>query len=291
MKQYGYLIGALSGLLWGVVSILYGFIDTTHKVFNILLPFTIDLLGLLVCGGYILFRYKSEIKLHKSMFIGLLSGMIGGPIGMLCYIYAIQNIGAEYSASISSTYPILCTLFFLLTKKESANSLKIIGILMATICSVLLGIGSGGSINYNNGIWFAVITALCWSTEIILSSNAMTHYNATFIYFFRQMGSVLGYGMVLMYLFYSQGVSLPTFDYNPWVMLGIIVFSILSYYLYYQAIYLIPPISALALNITYNIWTIIFSIILSGSIDSYIPILLCLGVSVGSLLTTIKTTK
>lgn len=295
MKKYGYLIGGLSGLFWGIVSILYGYIDTgDSQVLNVLLPFSIDFLGLLVVGSYVVLKYRSEFKFHKSFLVGILSGVIGGPMGMLSYIYAIQNIGAEYSAAISSTYPILCTLFFVFTKKEKLNNWRnILGVLLATICSILLGFVGGTSLEYQGGglIGLAVFTAICWATEIILSSHAMKHYNATIIYFARQLGSSLGYAMVLLYFLNHQFFSFSNIDWSIAVVLGIVIFSILSYFLYYQAIYYIPPISALALNITYNIWTILFTIILSGVVDNYLSLLLCIGISVGSLLTTIKKNK
>lgn len=294
MKKYGYLIGGLSGLFWGVVSILYGFIDTgDSQILNILLPFSIDFLGLIVAGSYVFVKYSSELKFHKSFLLGIISGIIGGPMGMLSYIYAIQNIGAEYSAAISSTYPILCTLFFVFAKKEKINNWTIFGVLLATICSILLGLIGSSALDYQGGgmIGLALFTAVCWATEIILSSHAMKHYNATIIYFARQLGSSLGYAMVLLYFIDNHIFVLSDIDWDIMIVVGIIIFSILSYFLYYQAIYYIPPISALALNITYNMWTILITIILSGVVDNYLSLLLCIGISAGSLLTTIKHNK
>ncbi|EFA28742.1 lic-1 protein B [Haemophilus influenzae HK1212] len=40
------------------------------------------------------------------------------------------------------------------------------------------------------------------------------------------------------------------------VISGVITFGALSYCCYYQAIYLLKPIKAMALNITYSIWAI-----------------------------------
>ena len=57
-----------------------------------------------------------------------------------------------------------------------------------------------------------------------------------------------------------------------WLILGVAVLGTLSYLNFYRAIDTIGPVKATALNISYAIWAIVFSILLGGA--EFNPILL-----------------
>ena len=75
------------------------------------------------------------------------------------------------------------------------------------------------------------------------------------VYFLRLSGSTLGYLLILLVLF-LQDFPVDLFDFSYAQISGVITFGALSYCCYYQAIYLLKPIKAMALNITYSIWAI-----------------------------------
>lgn len=287
MKKLGYILGLLSGLFWAITSILYGYFEASTFL-SISTVFFIDFLGFAISGMYLLFKQKKIDFQAKGLIFCFISGILGGPLGMLCYLSAIEQIGSIPTSSISITYPIFGTFFSFLFLKEKINKLGILGLVIAVICLILfVNIGSDEKSIYQQitilGFFFAFTTAISWGGEIISSSYAMRYYDGTVVYFFRQISSSIGYASILLYLLYSNDTHTSEINYT--ILTAIIISSILSYFLYYQAIYLIKPIKAMALNITYGAWSIILSILFLEQKIDYKVIILCMGILMGSALT------
>ena len=110
---------------------------------------------------------------------------------------------------------------------------------------------------------FALICAIAWGSESVLSSYAMkNNLNELETLLIRQVTSFLAYLVIISF----NGLGIET---NLDVKFGgLIVFfvvsNMVSYILYYMAINRLEPAKATGLNVSYVVWTIIFSMIFVG---------------------------
>ncbi|WP_101774900.1 DMT family transporter [Pasteurella oralis] len=293
-KYSGYLWGILSGLLWGIAGILYEMLNTTYP-FTTSLTIILSLLFVIEFSAFI-FCFVSHYKLNlfkecdfknKRVFLGVVAGVIGGPIGMLCYLQAIQYIGVGYAAPISSVYPVFGAILAFLFLKDTMTKLGILGLCLAIGCTILLGLDVNTSQFSLLGIFLAIVCALSWGGEIVISSYVMQSINSSIAYFFRQLGSSIGY-FILLCSFDVKFFGLIEFFKDKQfslIIFLIIVSSMTSYFLYYKAIYLIKPIRAMMLNITYGFWIILIGFILNNTSIDLMTVFLVVGVVLGAGLT------
>ncbi|SUC09735.1 carboxylate/amino acid/amine transporter [Pasteurella canis] len=295
MRQYaGYFWGILSGLLWGIAGILYELLSSYYPLTNSLtiilfLLLIIEFSAFMFCAvsHYKLNLFKQFELKNKSVYLGILAGMIGGPIGMLCYLQAIQYIGVGYAAPISSIYPVFGTIFAFLFLKDAITKLGIIGLCLAIGCTILLGLDISNSQFSVLGIVLAITCAISWGGEIVISSYVMQSIKSSSAYFLRQLGSSFGYIILVLYLDVEFFNSIEFFKDTRFltIIIFIILSSMASYFLYYRAIYLIKPIRAMMLNITYGFWIILIGFLLNGKHIDIMTMLLVIGVVLGAGLT------
>ncbi|HHF0473523.1 TPA: DMT family transporter [Haemophilus influenzae] len=253
----GYLFGVLSAVFWALSGLLYNELPLSEytalgKVISLL--FLIDFCSLFVIG-IILWR-KSAVDFQGVFWKPALSGILGGPIGMSAYLLSIHYLTIYYAAPLSSLFPVIAALMSYWILKEKISRTAQFGFGLAVIASALLAIEVGQKANFNtSGLIFLAICILGWSSEIVISSHTMRSLSGLQVYFLRLCGSTLGYLLILLVLF-LQDFPVDLFDFSYAQISGVITFGALSYVCYYQAIYLLKPIKAMALNITYSIWAI-----------------------------------
>ncbi|MEX4438075.1 DMT family transporter [Haemophilus influenzae] len=253
----GYLFGILSAVFWALSGLLYNKLPLSEytalgKVISLL--FLIDFCSLFVIG-IILWR-KSAVDFQGVFWKPALSGILGGPIGMSAYLLSIHYLTIYYAAPLSSLFPVFAALMSYWILKEKISKTAQFGFGLAVIASALLAIEVGQKANFNtSGLIFLAICILGWSSEIVISSHTMRSLSGLQVYFLRLSGSTLGYLLILLVLF-LQDFPVDLFDFSYAQISGVITFGALSYVCYYQAIYLLKPIKAMALNITYSIWAI-----------------------------------
>lgn len=97
--------------------------------------------------------------------------------GCFCIVLVFLKIGIWYTSSLSglsyslvmnlhSITPFLVALFFYLLYKEALNRWHIIGIVLITICVVLIGVGSSTGSDTSSGTispWVPIILAIIMS--------------------------------------------------------------------------------------------------------------------------------
>ncbi|VTP76769.1 DMT family transporter [Haemophilus influenzae] len=253
----GYLFGILSAVFWALSGLLYNELPLSEytalgKVISLL--FLIDFCSLFVIG-IILWR-KIAVDFQGVFWKPALSGILGGPIGMSAYLLSIHYLTIYYAAPLSSLFPVFAALMSYWILKEKISKTAQFGFGLAVIASALLAIEVGQKANFNtSGLIFLAICILGWSSEIVISSHTMRSLSGLQVYFLRLSGSTLGYLLILLVLF-LQDFPVDLFDFSYAQISGVITFGALSYVCYYQAIYLLKPIKAMALNITYSIWAI-----------------------------------
>ncbi|WP_446470110.1 EamA family transporter [Xenorhabdus stockiae] len=132
---------------------------------------------------------------------------------------------------------------------------------------------------------------LGWGAEVVISSYGMNkNIPADIAYFIRQLSSSLGYLIVIIIFIHSiPGVKYIFSSFNLSILLlAVSLTTTVSYLLYYHAIEKLFPIRAMALNITYSAWAIIFSHFIIGDPVSMSLLFTCIGVAIGSFFTAVN---
>lgn len=298
MHYKGITAGLLSGLLWGITGILYANLNELYPVTTVIsvilfLLFMVEFTSGLFVGSSIFALYKrtfTQSLNKKYILLSMLLGLIGGPIGMLCYLQAISLIGVGYAAPISSIYPVFGAVLSFIFLKEKMAKIAIVGGIITLACTFMLSLDIQNAQFSLLGISLALICALSWGSEIVLSSYVMKLSTATntakFTYFFRQLGAALGYFFLLLCI---QGNIQNLFTYFTYIkfdffILAIVLSSMFSYMLYYFAIDKLKPIKAMMLNITYGVWIVLIGILLGSETAKITQIILISGILFGAIL-------
>jgi len=288
--KLGCIFGLTSGLLWGLSGTIYNamisafsFSDSFNATIGTL--WAIELLILLVLSVIFLIRKEDfHFSQHKKAYLlCILSGIIAAPVGMSAYLLAIQYLGISYTASISSSYILIAAfLSHHILKEPLSQHSKII--LFSALSAVILA-----SVFFEQATisWFGVICALVcavsWAVEVVLSAYSMNAIASQHAYFFREIGALLGYSLILTNI-QTSWQALPDF----WAILpylAVIIFSsMFSYLCYYRAIALIQSTKAVLTNITYSIWALIFTYIFLGNVPNNFEMVLCGIIFVTALL-------
>ncbi len=293
MKYSGYIYGLISGFLWGVTGIAYEQLNINYPITTalsvILLFLFIVEFSSLILSALSHYKIKSAAILNrkhaKLKGLVVLAGVIGGPIGMLSYLQSISYIGVGYAAPISSSYPVFGAFLSFIFLKDYVSKLGIVGIVLSIACVILLSLDVQSSQFSLFGIGLAIICALSWGGEIVLSSYVMNQLPSSIAYFFRQVGSSLGYLILLLFFDIDYDGFLKVFPQIDFVIIIIVIVlsSMLSYVTYYKAISLIKPIRAMMLNITYGFWIVLLGYIWSGVSLKISTIMFICGILLGAL--------
>lgn len=229
----------------------------------------------------------------------MLAALLGGPVGMTCYLLAIQTAGASPAASLSALYPAIGAALSALILKERLRPSQRGGLLLSVSGGALLGSLGGFSVKHWLGLVPAVLCALCWGSEAPISSAGMEEggISAELALQIRQLTSAAVYWGILLPVSGAGGclhTVLGTAGLR-WLPLAALA-GTASYLCYYSAIRRLGPAKAMALNITYTVWVVLLTAGLTRTPPGVLPVL-CAGlISLGSALTargpaTIQSTK
>lgn len=295
--------GLISGLLWGLDTVVLGIALT-------LVPFigTAEALALgaivssalhdVFCALWLLVymgmkgRLKDTIAALKTRSgkVVILGALLGGPVGMTGYVIAINNIGAGYTAIISSFYPAFGTLMAVLLLKEKITPGRV-----AALCVALAGIIAMGYLTADTtvtgdaviGLLAAVAAVIGWGSEAVLCAWGMRDDsvdNETALQI-RETTSALVYLVVVLPMF---GAWAFTWNALPNIGIGVVALAALagtcSYLSYYKGISVIGAARGMALNISYSAWAVVFGLVLLGTVPGPIEIVCCVTILAGTIL-------
>ena len=116
--KFGVSTALLSGIFWGMDTVLTGvilamspFVSTAQAIaiapivgaflHDFSSAFWMTILSIIRKD----FMHTARLLWTRSGRFVILAALFGGPIGMMAYMFAITNIGASYTASISAMYP------------------------------------------------------------------------------------------------------------------------------------------------------------------------------------------
>lgn len=298
---FGTSCGFLSGILWGLDTVLTGivlsmspFIDgseaiTIAPIVSALLHDTFSSIWMMIY-----FFLKGElvktiklIKTRSGKFI-CIGAIFGGPVGMAAYLLAINLIGPGYTASISAIYPVVGAFFSYILLKEKLSARGWIGLTISIIAILILGYS--GQTNIGNkfiiGFISATVCVLGWSLESVICAYGMKddEVSPTQALQIRQVVSALFYALIIVPL--VGGIELTKIAIVTNVvskLIGVALIGTLSYIFYYMAIDKIGSVKATGLNVTYSIWAIVFEIILLGNTITIKLIISAILIAIGSV--------
>lgn len=293
--------GIVSGITWGIDTVILGmalvlvpFAGSGHaSLVGALLHDAASALILLVymVGRGRLRRTVAALKTRSGKAVAG-AAVLGGPVGMSGYLVAINNIGAGYTAVISTFYPAVGTLLAFIVLKERMRLGQIIALVVALVAVILAGFNgsfAGGEAPGSAvlGALGAVACVLGWGSEAVvlawgLRDDAVDNETALHI---RQSTSALVYLLVVIPLvgsfqFAVQAAITPA---TAVVALAALLGTV-SYFFYYKAIDGIGASRAMALNISYAAWAIVFAFVLTGVVPSALQVVCCLVTLVGTVL-------
>ncbi|ASW42436.1 DMT family transporter [Clostridium isatidis] len=313
-ERIGIANGLVAGITWGIDTVLVGiimastpFIDNEQAIF--LAPFVStfmhDFFSALWATIFMIFKGKSgevikSLKTRSGRFI-VLGALLGGPVGMTCYLLSVKYIGAVYAASITSIFPGVSALLAFIFLKEEMNAriwsgivLSIAGVITLGYVPAQLTLGS----DFLIGILFAFGTVFAWGVEGVICALGMKdgEVDSEYAINIRQATSGLVYAVIIIPFLKGYGLAgkaltsttaIGSFNINLGVLIAITALvGTLSYMQYYKAINIIGAARSTALNITYSVWAILIQIIFMKSPVSLQLVIGTIIVILGSFLVT-----
>ncbi|MBF0208395.1 MAG: DMT family transporter [Oligoflexia bacterium] len=276
----GLLFGILSGVFWGLDGVLLGisiamvpFSDTSLAIY--LAP----LVGACMHDGfaafwlflYNLFTGRSRELLRtlrsRSGIIVAFAALLGGPFAMSGYLLGIQLAGTAHTLAITAMYPALGTVFAMIFLKERVSLRAWIGIVTCILGSFIVGYtppAGDAHPHFYWGIAFALLPTIGWSLEGVISTYVMDLLDPQVAINIRQGTSFFVYlvGVLPMIgglLLFKEALILPS---AQMLLLTALAGSV-SYLFWYKAMNMTGVGRAMALNITYALWSIIFGYFLT----------------------------
>lgn len=302
LSKNGIIAGFSSGIAWGLDTTLMGVILVTG-IFNrnenvifvapIITAFLHDLFSSIWIGmlhikkGNLRGIFK-KIRTKNGLVVSG-AALLGGPIGMSGYLLAIKYIGPAYTASISDFYPAVGAFLAFIILKDKLSMKGIFGLVISIGAIIILGYTSDGiSNNSLIGYGFALIAVIGWGMESVVCSYGMdgNNINPDEALFIRQLTSALVYGIVIVPVMGGVNIIREGIPLNIICLIGITsLVGTVSYLLYYTSISRIGATRAMALNITYSVWAIVFQLVFFKALLS-IKIFICsIIIIIGSVLT------
>ena len=271
-NKSGISFGLFSGLFWGLGLTISAYIFSLYNVSPFVVAFVHDFISIFILAAILLIKYK------KIDFI--IGALLAGPIGMQCNLYAVKYIGGGLTSSITAVYPAVSVILAIVFLKHKVSKKTIVGIALI-IAGIFAQSYTSEQVNsFYIGFLFALICAVAWGSESVLSSYAMSN-NLTEIetLLIRQVTSFLAYLVIVLF----KGFSVTEVaDVKLEGLIFIFVLSnMVSYILYYMSINRLKPAKATGLNVSYVVWTVVFSAIFLGIGLSTLVIITSLVIMLG----------
>lgn len=295
--------GLFSGILWGLDTVVLGialsmspYIGTAEAIaFAAIASSFLHDAG---CAIWLMIYMGAKRRLKDTLAalktrsgkVVMLGALLGGPIGMTGYVIAINNIGAAYTAIISAFYPALGAFLSFVLLKEKMDGKQIASLVAALVGVMAMGYISAGDSEMGNatlGLVGALLAVIGWGSEAVLCAwgmrdDAVDNETALQI---RETTSALVYGIVVLPLFGAWGFTASA---APSLATGVIALSALagtaSYLFYYKGISVIGAAKAMALNISYSAWAVVFGFVLQGTVPTPATVFFCVLILAGTVL-------
>ena len=283
--------GIIAGVAWALETVILGialsmtpFVSTEQAIF--LAPFVStfihDAFSAIWAAIYNGARGNLKKVWHAAFgtkggkFV-MLAAVIGGPVGMTGYVLAINYMGASIGAVASAIFPAIGAILAYFFLKDKMQWYRWV-FLFATLLGVY-GLSYSPEVQVKD-FWLGIIGALMcafgWGIEAVILAKCMQDPEVKDEYALqiRQTTSAIVYGAVLLPILHGWGFTISLFSGTGWLLPVIALaafFATLSYLCYYKAISQIGASKAMALNVTYAAWAIVFTVLILGDTSVLTP--------------------
>lgn len=265
-NKSGISFGLFSGVFWGLGLTISAYIFSLYNVSPFVVAFVHDFISIFILAAILLIKYKKiDFKIFTNIknISVIIGALLAGPIGMQCNLYAVKYIGGGLTSSITAVYPAVSVILAIVFLKHKVSKKTIVGIALI-IAGIFAQSYTSEQVNsFYIGFLFALICAVAWGSESVLSSYAMSN-NLTEIetLLIRQVTSFLAYLVIVLFNGFSVS---EVADVKLGGLIFIFVLSnMISYIAYYMSINRLKPAKATGLNVSYVVWTVVFSAIFLG---------------------------
>ena len=274
--------GIIAGITWAIATIVLGialgkssFCSTEQAIF--LAPFVSTFLHdassaiwSAVYNGVRgnLGNVQKAFKTKSGKWV-MIAAIIGGPIGMTGYVMAVNYMGASIGAVASAIFPAIGTILAYIFLKEKIKWYQWI-FLIFTLLGVY-GLSYSPDLKIENfwlGLLGAMMCAFGWGIEAVILAKSLTDPEVTDEYALqiRQTTSASVYGLIILPALKGWGFTASLFSRETGLLLPTIavagLFATVSYLFYYKAIAQIGASKAMALNVTYCAWAMVFTVLI-----------------------------
>lgn len=274
--------GIIAGITWAAATVILGialsmtpFCSTAQAIF--LAPFvstflhdTFSAIWSAVYNGLKgnLPNVWKAFRTKSGKFV-VLAAIIGGPVGMTGYVMAVNYMGASIGAVASAIFPAIGTVLAVIFLKEKMKWYQ--WCFLALTLLGVYGLSYSPELQIENfllGVLGAAMCAFGWGIEAVILAKCLTDPEVTDEYALqiRQTTSALTYGIILLPVLKGWGFTTTLFtSATGWLIPIIAIAGLLatvSYLFYYKAISQIGASKAMALNVTYCAWSIVFTILI-----------------------------
>lgn len=276
------ITGIFAGITWALETVILGialgmspFVSSEQAI--LLAPFIATFFHD-ACSAVYMLIYNAlrgglkgffAVCRSRSALWLVLSSAMGGPIGMTGYVLAVNCLGSSVGAVASAVYPAVGTVLAWLFLKEKTKWYQWIFLILT-----LLGVfGLSYSPSFSaDGFWLGLLGAfMCafgWGIEAVILAKCLkdTAVKNEYALGIRQAISALLYGVIILPLLGGWSMTADLVIRGEGKLLGTIALAALcatvSYLLYYKTIGRLGASKAMALNITYTAWAILFTVVL-----------------------------
>ena len=221
--------------------------------------------------------FKALFRTKSGKWV-IIAAIIGGPVGMTGYVLAVTYMGASIAAIASAIFPAIGSVLAWVFLKEKMKWYQWVFLLL-TILGVY-GLSYSTELapkNYLLGILGALLCSFGWGIEAVILAKCLKDPEVKDEYALqiRQTTSAVFYGAAILPIlgimgFAENGMAPWAFTVNLFRGTGWLVptiafaglFATVSYLFYYKAIAKIGASKAMALNITYTAWAMIFALVI-----------------------------
>lgn len=272
--------GILAGMTWAVETILLGIALSMNPLCSTpqalaLAPFVstflhdlFSALCLCIINGVRgrLPDVAAALKTKNGRFAAL-AAIVGGPVGMTGYTLCVANLGASIGAVASAVYPAIGAVLAFFFLKEKMPWYRWLCLFLCLLGVYGLSYSPEMSIHHFwLGVSGALMCAFGWGIEGVIIAKCVRDYAVSdnIALQIRQTTSALVHGVVILPLVRGWNFTFSLFHGTQWlipVIAAAAVFASLSYHFYYHAIREVGTSRAMALNISYSAWAVIFSIL------------------------------
>lgn len=220
------------------------------------------LLHLLVTGKLKEFARSFATRPGRIICVG---AVLGGPVGMSGYLIAINYAGPSYAIPVTALYPAVASVMAVFILKEKITARVWAGIVLCVAGAVVIGYtppAGGAYPHFYIGIAFALVAALGWAAEGVMSTRAMDSVDPSVAINIREVTSFAVYIVVVLPLAGALGVFSDAFSAESFRFLMLAGFLGAAAFLsWYRGLSMAGVGRTMSLNVTYALWGVVFGAI------------------------------